>query len=132
MTKGEFNGLPFLLFSHEVCEVLGYRQNTMRKMVECEVLQTVLLPGCQAKFRKVQVAQLAGLEEWLAPELEAFRHEPLLLGLKAVMRWVGYSKSRVPILVRAAKWQVVQPPGQRYRRFRKVDVARVIGLEHYV
>lgn len=138
MTHEEFKRLPFLLSDGQVIELTEYAPRTLRKMVECGHLAEVLPAGAtQRRFRKVQVALLAGLE-W-RDQAEGFRAEPMLMKEKAVSTWTGYAQNTLRVLaVRgkqakpgALRLVVVRLAGMGAGRFRKVEVAELLGLERY-
>lgn len=131
MTHDTFKKLPFLLMDHQVIEVTGYHLRTLGKMVECAHLAEVRPAGSgQRRFRKVQVALLAGLE-WEA-EAEAFRQEPLLMKEKAVVSWTGYAQNTLRAICKGHGLTLVRLAGMNGGKFRKLEVARLLGLESYV
>lgn len=131
MTLHEFKALPFLLMDHQLLEVTGYHERTMEKLVECAHLLPVLPAGAtERRFRKVQVAQLAGLD-W---EEEALRFwdEPMLMGEKSVTTWTGYAGKTIDRIATAGGLTRIRPAGIERSKFRKVEVAALLGLERFV
>lgn len=132
MTGKELKALPWLLSDHQVIEVTGYAANTLRKLVDCSVLAAVQPKGCGVRrFRKAQVAQMVGLD---LGELGAqdFVQEPLLMAQKGVWVWTGYDEKTLVKMVTAGGLQLVKPPGLCHGKYRKAQVATLIGLERYV
>jgi hypothetical protein len=131
VTHEEFQKLPFLLEYPEVLEVMDYAPRTLEKMVECAVLVEVMPAGItRRRFRKVQIAMMAGLE-WQS-QAEEFKKEPLLMREKAVVRWTGYAQNTLRRIVRAHGVTIVRPAGMTAGKFRKLEIAELLGLQKYV
>jgi predicted DNA-binding transcriptional regulator AlpA len=127
MTQEEFKRLPFLLTKSQVLAAVGYSPSTLVKMVSCGVLEKVRPAGSgQLRFRKVQVAMLMGYP--LEEEVKAFDREPLLMKLKAVHVWTGYAEPTVRNIARAGGLRWVRPAGMGAGKFRKAEVAQLLGL----
>lgn len=131
MTLEQFKRLPFLLDRAQVIEVTQYCAATLAKMIECCHLMEVRPAGAtDRRFRKVQVALLAGLE-WEA-EAKRFAEEPLLMREKAVTTWTGYHQNILRRICQARGLTLVRPAGMSVGKFRKVEIAALLGLERYV
>jgi hypothetical protein len=140
MTQDDFKKLPFLLTPHQLLEATGYDKRTVGKLVECCHLVEVRPAGLtERRYRKVQVAMLAGLE-W-KEEAERFRQEPLLMPEKTVVNWTGYGHVTLDVIVRAShpasgterlRLVRVRPAGMSGGKFRKLEVGALLGLERYV
>ena len=128
MTKDEFRQLPLLIQEHHVMEASGYARNTVRKLVDCGVLRLVKPKGChQGRFQKRQVARLLKWEE--AVETDALKREPALMLEKSVRAITGYSTATLDQLVAAGALSFVRPAGISVGRFRKAEIARLVGFE---
>jgi hypothetical protein len=127
MTQAEFKALPYLLLEHQVA-ALGYDRRTVAKFADCGVLHKVEPAGSgHARYQKRQLAQLLGLEATL--ELAEFRREPLLMSLKSVRRWTGFTEETLAKIVQAGGLRRVQPPGSSHGKYLKEQIARLIGFE---
>ena len=123
--------MPWLLFEGQVIEFTGYGRNTLDKLVDCGTLAPVRPNGCgQRRFRKIQVATLLGIS--VEQELAQFRKEPWLLSEKATMVYTGYTHKVLEHIVRAGGLEVIRPAGLRNARFRKTEVAKLLGLEKVI
>jgi len=130
MTQAEFLALPWLLFEHHAMDVTGYARNTLEKMVDCGVLRRVKVKGCsQGRYLKMQLAELAGLGPKVREAAMQFRREPLLMPEKRVCVWTGYGVDAMEKIRKAGGLAVVRVPGISGVRYRKADVAELIGLE---
>lgn len=131
MTHEQFRKLPFLLSDHQVLEVTDYDPRTLNKMVDCGLLLQVIPAGAKnRRFRKVQVALLTGLA-W-EEEAKAFGEEPLLMREKAVVTWTGYVQNTLRAICKGHGLTLVRPAGMTGGKFRKVEIAGLLGLEKYV
>lgn len=131
MTHEGFQKLPFLLRRLQVMEVLDCDKRTLPKMIACGHLTKVVPPGAQElRFRKVQVALLVGFE-WESQAQEFWR-EPLLMREKAVVKWTGYAAMTLERIVQGHGLVRVRPAGMTAGKFRKVEVAELLGLQKYV
>lgn len=132
MRLEEFKRLPWLLFKGQVTELLGYSDNTLDKMVDCQVLRCVKPAGLRwDRFQKAQVAKMLG---WGIEELgaEEFGREPMLMPEKGVTVWTGLCDESLGKVVAAGGLVLVRPAGLRCGRYRKAEVAELIGLAKYV
>lgn len=128
MTKKEFEVLPQLLMEHHLAAV-GYGRATVAKFVDCGVLERICPKGCgQARYQKRQVAQILKWEECLVAARGAFVLEPALMPPKAVRVWTGWSETTLGKIAHAGGLSVVRPPGTRRGKFRKDEVAKLIGF----
>ncbi len=130
MTRAEFQALPMLLFENQAIAFTGYARPTLAKMIDAGVFFLVRPAGCgQGKLRKVQLAQIAGLDEWLLEDAARFKGEPWLMPEKAVSAWTGYDRRTLAKIGKASGIHVIHPPGLTVARYRKLDVAEWIGLK---
>jgi hypothetical protein len=131
MTQEEFRKLPWLMFNGQVLEAAGYSRNTLRKMVDCGVIEEVRPPGCtQRRYRKAQLAKLLGID--IATDVSAFRKEPFLLSEKAASGWTGYTTDVLQAIARRGGIVVVRPAGLSNARYRKSEIAGLIGFKGFL
>ncbi len=131
MTQDEFQRLPWLVFGHQVQTALGYSRPTLRKMVDCGLLTEVRPPSCtQRKYLKVQLAEVLGMD--VTGEVARFRKEPLLMAEKSAVNWTGYTPEVLQAISKAGGLQAVRLAGQGWVRYRKMEVARLIGFERFL
>ena len=75
---------------------LGYSRSALEKLVDCGVLDRVVLRGCrQGRYQKRQLALLLGWAGVVDGDRAEFVREPELLRLKAVRRWLGLSEATI-------------------------------------
>ena len=111
----------------EVCLVTGFADNTIRKYVECDILQLVKPRGvAHGRLRKVQVAKLIGLE--LTEDRALWAREPMMLREKAVRRWTGFSSKTIRKLARVGSLTRIRLPGGE-ACYRKTEVGELIGMK---
>jgi hypothetical protein len=123
----QFQKWPWLLFERQVIEVTGYGHNTIEKLIDCGTLLSVKPRGCtQRRFQKIQVAQLLAVE--LDQQLESFRREPLLLSEKSVLSYSGFSRTVLREVTHAGGLQLIRPAGLSTGRYRKSELAQLLGL----
>lgn len=131
MTHEEFKRLPFLLMEYQATEVMGYAPRTLWKLVACGHLEEVQPAGSGTRrFRKVQVALLAGLD-W-EDGAEEFAREPFMMKEQSVCRWTGYAPKTLCKIAQAGGLVLVRPAGMETGKFRKVEVAELLGLGRFV
>ena len=132
MTQKEFQGLPWLLKEQQV-EALGYDRRTLRKMVDCQVLKKVSLPGCgQGRYQKRQLALLLRWDHLLQEDMERFKSEPPLMMLKAVQGWTGFAEETLSKIMQAQGLTAIRPPGVNQGKFLKAEVAGLLGVGELV
>lgn len=127
MTKAEFIALPMLLLEYQVIEATGYSPTTLRKLVDCGVLEKVRGPnGGWGRYRKLQVAKLAGIppaeviEQWRA----LTQTRPLLMGEKEVTRITGLAWRALP-----GMFTQIRPAGSAEAKYRVEEIAAFCGIE---
>lgn len=124
----KFKGLPWLVLEGQVIDLMGWGRNTLAKMADCGTLHLVKPPGCaQHRFRKIQLATILGVS--LEAELEEFRREPLMMSEKATLRHTGYARNTLREIVSAGGLRVIRPAGLTNGRYRKTEIAQLLGLE---
>jgi len=127
VNKLRFQSLPWLLLRGQVCAATGYDRLSLAKLLDCGVLEEVRPNGCRwSKVRKLQVAKLLKLEDWL--DRERWEAEPHLMTVKAVCGWTGYSEHTIQKLARHGVLDLVKPAGLGHGRYRKRQVAELLGL----
>lgn len=130
MTHAEFRQLPYLLLEHQVA-LAGYDRRTLAKFVECGVLTKVQPAGSGfARYQKRQLALLLGWEALL--ETADFAAERPLMGYKPVHRWTGFAEGTLEHIVHAGGLTRVKPPGATQGKYRKQEIARLIGFEAWM
>ena len=68
ITRERFRHLPLLLSRAEFLEVTGLEKRELAVLIENKAIAPWRPPGkrgCYAKYRKVDAARIAGVEEWL-------------------------------------------------------------------
>ena len=131
MTRAEFNELPMLLLEHQVVAATGYAQNTLRKLVDCRVLEVVKPKGAtKARYRKQQVGRLIGVPEgeWLPGVVRVLRGGPLLMGVKTARVITGYSAYVLAQMAKERSLSVVRPAGLSELKFRTAEIAELCGV----
>jgi hypothetical protein len=127
LNRTQFQALPWLLLQYQVQEATGYDRSTLSKLIDCGVLEVIRSNGCrQTKLRKIQIAKLLKLEDWL--DRERWEDEPHLMTLKAVCHWTGYSVNTIHKMVRGGELDLVRPAGIEHGRYRKRQIAELLGL----
>jgi len=135
MTKLQFQALPLLIFEHHVVAVTGYARNTIAKFTDCGVLTIVKPNGSgQGRFQSRQIAQMIGwdwkevLREWI----EQFQRENNLMLEKAVTRYTGYAEKTLLNIRKARGLDFLKPAGADAGRYRKEQIAELIGFKELV
>lgn len=131
MTKAEFISLPLLLREHQVVAATGYTRNTLRKMVDCAVLDQVRPKGsAEHRYRKLQVGKLLGYEE--KEMLEVWRAavdgRPLLMGEKSVRAVTGYDRKLLAPIREAGGLTAIRPAGIGQLKYRVEEIAELVGM----
>lgn len=132
MTKAEFINLPLLLREHQVVAATGYTRNTLRKIVDCGVLERVRPKGsAEHRYLKVQVGKLLGYEEkeMLGVWRQAVEDRPLLMGEKAVHVVTGYDGSALAAIRKGGELTGVRPAGMGQLKYRVEEVAKLVGVK---
>jgi hypothetical protein len=132
MTKKEFVNGPGLLMEKEVVS-LGFARPTIEKFVELGVLKKVKPVGCsQARYQKRQLALLLEWTDVAAGVEQAFAAEPQMMGRKEVLQWTGMSKETLDKMAEKGGLRAVRLPGCNQGKYRKADIAAMLGLERWV
>lgn len=132
MTKKEFATGAGLVMEKAAVS-LGFARPTLAKLVDVGALKKVKPPGCaHAHYAKVQLADLMGWPDVVESIRERFRAEPHMMGRKEVLYWTGMCKDTLNNISAKGGLRAERPLGASQAKYRKWEVAKLLGLEDCV